>query len=68
LPKRRPRAYAASNSDLRRRRLCAGKVSRCIVYVLEPAGGRFQQISAGRAPKRTARSGNLESRSLFGGP
>ena len=29
-PKRRPRAYAASNSDLRRRRLCAGKVSRCI--------------------------------------
>ncbi len=30
LPKRRPRAYAASNSALRRRRLCAGKVSRCI--------------------------------------
>src|SRR6185437_14349260 len=30
LPKRRPRAYAASNSDLRRRRLCGGKVSRCI--------------------------------------
>jgi hypothetical protein len=30
LAKRRPRAYAASNSDFRRRRLCAGKVSRCI--------------------------------------
>src|SRR5579883_693743 len=58
LPKRRPRAYAASNSDLRRRRLCAGKVSRCIVYALRPAVGPVQQISVG--PARTAERGNLE--------
>ena len=31
----------------------------------KPAGVPFQQISAGRAAQRTARSGNRESRSLF---
>src|SRR6185437_12253413 len=42
LPKRRPRAYAASNYDLRRSRLCGGKVSRCISSPHPPAHPRVR--------------------------